>query len=304
MYRKKTVLLSDINGYSTRPVGVAVFLSDGKVTSVRLNVGFARQKGLKTAVLCDGEFCVKDLSALNNFAFNLPDTLCEKAACLVFDARAGNALYFGGNTSGGYKSLLEMAIKKSIDSGESQNEGNRQGVVLSKTVTPQKSKDDTVATVSQIVDYDGFLQKADNYYDGVALDVISAEEISRRAKVSLKEYSDALKDFYDHPSGEGYYDSVKNELQKVFDDYAVYAPLMNEFEESFFVKITDGKGNFFALGLLCDGGRPAYICYALPKNRPTESLCRQLTVTEEGKKVTFCLVLQSAQDGKMRKAAA
>ena len=79
---------------------------------------------------------------------------------------------------------------------------------------------------------------------------------------------------------------------------------MRKIEDSFFVRITDGKGNFFALGLLQEEGVPTYICYALPKTTAEETGFLTVSVTEEGGNKDFCLILQSAKDGKVFKAVA
>ena len=73
---------------------------------------------------------------------------------------------------------------------------------------------------------------------------------------------------------------------------------------SFFVKITDGKGNFFALGLLQEECKPTHICYALPKTSKAKDDASFLTVSvkDDDKNIDFCLIMQSAEDGKVFKA--
>ena len=142
----------------------------------------------------------------------------------------------------------------------------------------------------------------DNYYDGKSFD--DGQLATQKAKVCLAEYAKALDEFYKSGAKGSYLAKVKVELEKVFESYPPYTPLMQKISDSFFVKISDGKENFFALGLLQQDGKPTYICYALPKRIKEETGFLTVSVGEGEEKRDFCLIMQSAEDGKVFKAVA
>lgn len=150
--------------------------------------------------------------------------------------------------------------------------------------------------------YDEFVIATKNYYDDDNSKRINLNE-QNKAKVSLSAYKKALEDFYLNKNLDEYYlKSVAKELQGVFDSFAPYLPLMKKIEDSFFVKITDDKDNFFGLGVLKQNDEPIYICYALPIKQKEQKPFLTVSVNEEDKQIDFCLIMQSAKDGKIFKA--
>ena len=147
--------------------------------------------------------------------------------------------------------------------------------------------------------YDDFVAATKNFYERTPV----APEPLPQAKVNLAEYARALKEFYSSPRKGSYIESVGKELEKVFESYLPYLPLMKKIENSFFVKITDGKGRFFALGLLKESNDRDYICYALPRTTSAEDGSLVVAAEEDGKTVNFGLILQSCADGRVKKAS-
>lgn len=147
--------------------------------------------------------------------------------------------------------------------------------------------------------YDDFVAATKNFYERTPV----TPEPLPQAKVNLAEYARALKEFYSSPRKGSYIESVGKELEKVFESYLPYLPLMKKIENSFFVKITDGKGRFFALGLLREGNDKDYICYALPRTTSVEDGSLVVAAEEDGKTVKFGLILQSCADGRVKKAS-
>ena len=92
-------------------------------------------------------------------------------------------------------------------------------------------------------------------------------------------------------------------LRKVLKSSLPYLPVMKKIENSFFVKITDGKGRFFALGLLKEGNDKDYICYALPRTTSAEDGSLVVAAEEDGTTVNFGLILQACADGRVKKAS-
>ncbi len=340
MYRKKTVLLCSVANPSQKPVGIAVFVSDGQKTSVRVSANGSYPHFWFVAE-ADGVAVSKQFSKPYNFEFKMPPTLLEKVTCLLMDENL-SPLCFG--SSRGHVLTVEFSEKarrlcekryeskateeKSKDEGglkkeyfnlKSDGKGKRDWVELSEQSNPptvaEEELSPTTATLSAVnnlsppllLDFDGaydkFVVATGNYYGNV-FDVTKDIASTKDAKVSLKQYAKALEDYYDKSKAGGYLKNVSQELEKVFEDYQPYLPLMRKIQDSFFVKITDGKGNFFALGLLQEEGKPTHICYALPKTSKAKDDASFLTVSvkDDDKNIDFCLIMQSAEDGKVFKA--
>lgn len=342
MYRKKTVLLCSVANPSQKPVGIAVFVSDGQKTSVRVSANGSYPHFWFVAET-DGVAVSRQFSKPYNFEFKMPPTLLEKVTCLLMDknlvplcfgssrghvltaefVEKARRLCEGSSTPKPSEKMAEAegGLKREFFNLKPDLKEAEQLTAQSKAVTAEEIAAVALAELSPTTatssvasqslpllldfdgDYDKFVVATGNYYGN---DFEPTEDLKnpKEAKVSLRQYAKALEDYYDKSKAGGYLKNVAKELEKVFEDYQPYLPLMRKIQDSFFVKITDGKGNFFALGLLQEEGKPSHICYALPRTSMAKEENPFLTVCvkEEDKNIDFCLIMQSAEDGKVFKA--
>lgn len=336
MYRKRTVLLSSVSTPSKKPVGIAVVISDGMKTSVRASINDLWREGCFFAVKTDDVTVVKRLQNSNGFCFFIPPTLLERVRCCLLDENLRPLSYGDGKGGSLTRDFLEE-IRQSLFSADEpsvpQTSSRPQSTPLTRQPPPvqqaeketrlppkglegyfsdgeKKTDDDfTTATatragkplsgLSSDGGYDDFVAATKNFYERTPV----IPEPLPQAKVNLAEYARALKEFYSSPRKGSYIESVGKELEKVFESYLPYLPLMKKIENSFFVKITDGKGRFFALGLLKEGNDKDYICYALPRTTSAEDGSLVVAAEEDGKTINFGLILQSCADGRVKKAS-
>lgn len=345
MYRKKTVLLCSVANPSQKPVGIAVFVSDGQKTSVRVSASGLSSQNFWFVAETDGVAVSEQVSKSYSFEFKMPSTLLEKVSCLLMDSRLtpwcfgssrghvltaeftekARLLCKSGTVSetSEINTAAEICLQKNEDGltreffnlkpdakGDRQDSAPVEAVTETETPAEPFAVTATSSAGAQLPllldfdgDYDKFVVATGNYYSDRferTEDIASTKE----AKVSLKQYAKALENYYDKSNAGGYLKNVSNELEKVFEDYQPYLPLMRKIQDSFFVKITDGKGNFFALGLLQEDGKPTHICYALPITSKSKEENPFLTVSvKDGEKnIDFCLIMQSAEDGKVFRA--
>lgn len=83
----------------------------------------------------------------------------------------------------------------------------------------------------------------------------------------------------------GFFEQMKDEIEKVFSRYPEERALCETVEGSRWVKIDYGEGKFYVFGVIYDGGNPAYICYGVPakdSRRPPESLAGLATYLDAG----------------------
>lgn len=316
MYRKKTVLLCSVHNPTLKPVGIAVLVADGRKTAVRVSAKGLPRQDCYIWIEADGVSECAEFCSATGVEFFLPPLLLEKVTCLLLDSDF-SALCFGSSrgrvmtaqtltlavqsAKNKKNPTTEAVFEQSEQSGQKIQEKTEQKT-NGQEETRQKEEDKQPKPLVFDGDYEKFVLATANYYGEKKFEQTDSAE--QRAKVSLAEYAKALENFYDKGKKSGYLAEVGKELEKVFEDYSPYLPLMRKIEDSFFVRITDGKGNFFALGLLQEEGVPTYICYALPKTTAEETGFLTVSVAEEGGNKDFCLILQSAKDGKVFKAVA
>lgn len=73
----------------------------------------------------------------------------------------------------------------------------------------------------------------------------------------------------------GFYEKMKEEIEKVLSDYPEESGLCAVVENSRWVKISYGENKHYVFGVLYGEGKPQYICYGVPSAdsaRPPESL--------------------------------
>ena len=67
-----------------------------------------------------------------------------------------------------------------------------------------------------------------------------------------------------------YYDSVKGELDELFEKYPSEDNLQRAVEDSRWVKIEFAPQKYYTVGLMFEKGKPRYICYGVPAANKSE----------------------------------
>lgn len=88
------------------------------------------------------------------------------------------------------------------------------------------------------------------------------DEIARNK--SIEEYSEAFKRYYEQENGGSYYLSVREQLQKLFDNFPAAPELIDRFENSYWIKISR-KTSISLWGFLPTTARPASSATRCPR---------------------------------------
>ena len=144
--------------------------------------------------------------------------------------------------------------------------------------------------------YEQFVAATENFYD--PLDVSKLKTQADERYKSVAEYSAAFERYYASGGDENYYDSVKDEIAKVFVKFPPYYPLIRKYKESFFVRIDfPSSEKYFVLGVLQREGRVRYICYGLPAEK--EDVTDKDFVYVDNAPVAFWMLFQDATTGQI-----
>lgn len=98
-----------------------------------------------------------------------------------------------------------------------------------------------------------------------------------------------------------FYNSIKDELDKLFDTYQTDEELESLIENSKWVRVPTGEEGYYVTGIIYYDGVPQIICYGVPDKDnsnppPCNSTCRQwLPIVENGR--GYWMMYQSAIDG-------
>lgn len=144
--------------------------------------------------------------------------------------------------------------------------------------------------------YEQFVASTNNFYDTMDIGNLKVKADERYKSVS--EYSTAFERYYASGGNADYYESVKEEIGKVFIQFPPYYPLIRKYKESFFVRIDfPSSEKFFVLGVLQSKGQIRYICYGLPAER--EGISDKDFVYVDNTPVAFWMLFQDASTGQI-----
>ena len=144
--------------------------------------------------------------------------------------------------------------------------------------------------------YEKFVASTADYYDG--LDVKKLKVSADARYKSVNDYSNAFERFYASGGGDGYYNSVKAEIGRVFTQFPPYYPLIRKYKGSFFVRIDfPSSEKYFVLGVLERKGEVKYICYGLPAEK--EGFSDKDFVFVENAPTSFWMLFQDASTGQI-----
>ncbi len=215
--------------------------------------------------------CAHCLDTLNNCTFSLPEQPLQNVSCVL--VKREDACYEAARTHVG-NDRCDILFRQ-----------------CDSLVAARRHDDEREAT-----SYERFVASTDNYYDN--LDVsrlkLSADERYR----SVQDYSNAFERFYASGGNDEYYQSVKNEISKVFLQFPPYYPLIRKYSESFFVRIDfPSSDKYFVLGVLQKDGEIRYICYGLPALQ--ENFTDKDFVYVDNSPVSFWMLFQDASTGQI-----
>lgn len=243
---------------------VTVFVANADVKSFGdwwLLLGFGRER------------LAKRLDTLNYFTFNVPRKTLDNVGCVLVKCE---------------DKCFEAARSYIGDSGICD--------VLSRqkeNLIYERESDDKEQSATQ---YERFVASADNFYEGQEVSQLKTRSDDRYK--SIADYSSAFERFYASKSNNDYYQSVKNEIGKVFIQFPPYYPLIKKYVDCFFVRIDfPSSDKFFVLGVLEEKGSIRYICYGLPAEQ--EGFTDKDFIYVDNTPVPFWMLFQDAQTGQI-----
>ena len=277
MYCKRILILQQSNSrFAERNkelCGLVKLINNKDVTEVTVFVTNAdvQMLGEWWVLLSFGRMPVaKRLSTLNNCTFTLSQMPLDKVSCLLIkrEDRCYEAAraYLGDNFC--------EALRRNMDE-------------LTRETAEEKG--DSTA-------YEQFVASTENFYD--SLDVTNLKVHADERYKSIAEYSTAFERYYASGGNYDYYDSVRDEIGKVFVEFPPYYPLIRKYKEAFFVRIDfPSSEKFFVLGVLQRDGKIRYICYGLPAEK--EELTDKDFVYVDNSPIAFWMLFQDATTGQI-----
>ncbi len=216
---------------------------------------------------------VKQLSTLNNCSFTLPKKDLDNVVCLL--VKREDKCYEVARAFVGDGTVCDVLFRQK----ESLIEGF-----------------DTIGQTNNSTAYEQFVASTDNYFEGAELKRFQTRADERYK--SVKEYSDAFERYYASCANTEYYQSVKEEISRVFLQFPPYYPLIRKYKGSFFVRIDfPSSDKYFVLGVLQANGQIRYICYGLPAER--DGFEDKDFVFVDNSPVSFWMLFQDADTGQI-----
>ena len=149
-----------------------------------------------------------------------------------------------------------------------------------------------------LTQYEQFVSATNNFYPELSVDVGSLKKSAQARYKVVEEYSDAFERFYASGGASNYYQTVKEEIVKVFVQFPPYYPLINKYKNSFFVRVDfPSSDKYFVMGVLQFEGNIKYICYGLPAEK--EGISDKDFVFVQGNPTSFYMLFQDANTGQI-----
>lgn len=222
---------------------------------------------------CGKQTFANQLSSLNSSQLTLPRCALEDVACLLVKRE---------------ETCYEVA--RACVGNADCDLLSRQTLLLVNRANATQSSQQTSTN------YEQFVASTDNYYPQV--DVDKLRQTAQERYKSVRDYSVAFERYYATGAGSNYYQSVKEEICKVFVKFPPYYPLVRKYQQCFFVRIDfPSSDKFFVLGLLQKQGEVRYICYGLPAEQ--SDVKDKDFVLVENAPVSFWMLFQDAQTGQI-----
>ncbi len=149
-----------------------------------------------------------------------------------------------------------------------------------------------------MTEYEQFVSATSNFYPNFTLDIDALQKTSSQRYKVVEEYSNAFERFYASGGSANYYQSVKEEIVKVFVQFPPYYPLINKYKNCFFVRVDfPNSERYFVMGVLQKQGAIKYICYGLPAER--KGIADKDFVLVENSPTSFYMLFQDANTGQI-----
>lgn len=146
--------------------------------------------------------------------------------------------------------------------------------------------------------YEQFVASTNNFYPDVTVDVNALKKTAEQRYKVVEEYSDAFERFYASGGATNYYQTVKEEIVKVFVQFPPYYPLINKYQGSFFVRVDfPSSERYFVMGVLQQAGIIKYICYGLPAEK--QNIADKDFVFVSNEPTSFYMLFQDANTGQI-----
>lgn len=146
--------------------------------------------------------------------------------------------------------------------------------------------------------YEQFVSSTNNFYPDVTVDVNALKKTAEQRYKVVEEYSDAFERFYASGGATNYYQTVKEEIVKVFVQFPPYYPLINKYQGSFFVRVDfPSSERYFVMGVLQQAGIIKYICYGLPAEK--QNIADKDFVFVSNEPTSFYMLFQDANTGQI-----
>ena len=156
---------------------------------------------------------------------------------------------------------------------------------------------ETASEAVSATEYEQFVASTDNFYPS-SLNVSTLKSQADERYKSVADYSMAFERYYASGKSAVYYDSVRDEISRVFVQFPPYYPLIRKYKEAFFVRIDfPSSEKYFVLGVLQREGQIRYICYGLPAEK--EDVADKDFVYVDNAPVAFWMLFQDAVTGQI-----
>lgn len=255
---------------------VKLINGDKAVTSVTVFVTNADMRSFGEWWLLLGfgrERVAIQLNTLSNAKFELPRKNIDIVGCVLI--KKENKCYEAARSYIGDVSICDILSRQ------------KENLILER---------DTTETEQQATEYEKFVASTRNFYGGESVNKLRNRADERYQSVS--DYSAAFERYYAAGSRNDYYQSVKEEIGKVFTQFPPYYPLIKKYSDAFFVRIDfPSSDKYFVLGVIESEGAIRYICYGLPADG--EAFADKDFVYVDNSPVSFWMLFQDAQTGQI-----
>ncbi len=269
MQSEKTVaLINEVNaGFAVtgeKVRGVAVATRDGNEYSVRISLInlAALEKGCYKLYFDAGKTETYDISSSGGIFRT--ENIDGAAFVVAYSSADGEtAVAYGSFSKNG------RTVKEVLENAKNMRSVDEVGNAAEKNNPPDESYDDEVVATENYyayADVDENLRLKENVTDEHGGDNENGNAETAQEREEEKEtynfgiYGDEAAE---KPFGGNYFDKVKGEIDKLFENFPEEKELAETVPDSKWVKVDYDEGKFYVVGIIYDGKKPLYICYGV-----------------------------------------
>lgn len=322
-YIKKMCILRQIkqgfSGDGKSLSGVVKIEQYGKNLAVEVSIiNFAPLSlGEYYCILSDGSSHAETLPLRAKSLFNILTDMDFSSGfcaviCFVKDTITPIAYGVNGNGNYNWKNILNTALPPTFSSNAPQNAPNEvqdenaktQDFTPSATAEESEYDDETVASENYYKDSEYEQNEFTENRENARATSASEEQVTQKG-VDLAENEDATGVRHSFTTdGDGYYLSVKSEMDDLLKKYPKDDTLKGAFCCSEWIRVKGDEDNpQYLVGLIYEENKPKYICYALfaedKDNPPNEirDVCTFVPVSPFSDSQGFFVIFQSTATG-------